>query len=68
MKLLLHNYIFLASNVAEHTLSATFVRRKGLTIDKSRFDLPDSVIAGVGNPERIIADHNPHGPGTDLKD
>lgn len=53
---MLHNRLLLASNVAEHTLSATFVEAKRLTIDKSWFDSPDSLIETVHDPERALTD------------
>ena len=61
-KLVLHNRLLRASNVAEHALSATFVDAKRLTIDKSWFDSPDSLIETVHDPERALTNSQAQRP------
>jgi hypothetical protein len=52
---------------SEHPLSVTFVEENGPTTDNSRFDLPDSIITTIGNPEYIIAQLNSYRSRAHLK-
>jgi hypothetical protein len=42
-------------NVTEPTLSVTFVEENAPATNSLWFDLPDSIITPVGNPEHVIA-------------
>ena len=42
-------------NVTEPTLSVTFVEENAPATNSLWFDLPDSIITPVGNPEHMIA-------------